>query len=342
MATEVGIPSKGAASPPAPVWVEAAWMRPGYSQKVAFVAEGAFGKVYRGFDEEGLPVAIKRYKYTHLDCDRRGIDKEIQTLRLLSGVPGVVKVVDVWEGPCSSRFAALRWAGDDLGVWVKRTGPFPAAVIREVLRQALITLAGVHDAGYMHRDLKPHNVFMSADGDVTIGDFGSSTVENNPTMTPEACTLWFRSPESLLHGRYSFPSDIWALGVTAYHLATGSHLFKEDTSIESITEIFQALGTPTKVNWPEGKTLPNFQATFPQWAPKHPRAVFRGVEEPLLGFLTRLCALDPKKRPTARFALSDPYFAAGEAFLPHVPGGPVLEEVGCEAAEKCSSMSDCA
>lgn len=317
-------------------------MRPGYSQKVTFVAEGTFGQVYQGFDDEGLPVAIKRYKFTHFDHEKASIDKEIHTLRLLSEVPGVVKVVDAWKGPCSSRFAAFRWAGDDLGIWVKNNGAFSAGVIREVLRQALIALAGVHGAGFMHRDLKPHNIFMSVGGKVTIGDFGSCTVENKPTMTPEMCTLWFRSPESLLHGRYSFPSDMWALGIIAYFLATGSYLFRGDTSIGCIMEIFQAFGTPTHTHWPEGKTLPHFQPVFPQWRPKHPRVVFKGVEEPLLGFLTRLCALDPKKRPTAKGALSDPYFTAGEALPSHVPGGSPGAGGGCEGAEKCSPMSDCA
>jgi len=120
----------------------------------------------------------------------------------------------------------------------------------------------------MHRDLKPQNLLIDRHGNLKLADFGLARAFNLPvkTYTHEVVTLWYRAPEILLgEKRYSTPIDIWAIGTIFVEMVNRRALFPGDSEIDQIFKVFQVMGTPSDVNWPNGTKLPDYKATFPAW-----------------------------------------------------------------------------
>jgi hypothetical protein len=83
-------------------------------------------------------------------------------------------------------------------------------------------LQAIHDAQVVHRDIKPHNIFVTKHGEPAIGDFGISSIENERTITGGAgFSIDYASPEVFEQGGASAPGDIYSLGATLYQLASG-------------------------------------------------------------------------------------------------------------------------
>ncbi|EPY32188.1 cyclin-dependent kinase [Strigomonas culicis] len=93
-----------------------------------------------------------------------------------------------------------------------------------------------------------------------LGDFGLARVENIPVKkySHEAVTLWYRSPDVLLGSAlYSFPVDIWSMGVMFFEMVTGRILFAGHSDEEQLVRMFRLLGSPTKDTWPSMLSYPS-------------------------------------------------------------------------------------
>lgn len=115
----------------------------------------------------------------------------------------------------------------------KRAGrPFDTAQVLRWLKQLASALSYVHDDCVLHRDLKTANVFLSAGGDIKLGDFGLSRALS--TYTHFASTIvgtpYYMAPEVIASESYAHPADCWALGVILFEMLTlrrpfdGEHL----------------------------------------------------------------------------------------------------------------------
>jgi serine/threonine protein phosphatase PrpC len=119
--------------------------------------------------------------------------------------------------------------GQSLAEWMADQAQPDLARVRDVVRQIASGLLALHRREMVHRDLRPHNVLMDADGTVKIIDFGSVSVaglnEIVPPVEGEAAyagTLQYSAPE-LYRGLPATPaSDLYSLGVIAYQLLTGA------------------------------------------------------------------------------------------------------------------------
>ena len=110
--------------------------------------------------------------------------------------------------------------------------PLPFAVIRALLFQVGSALAYAHRRGVIHRDVKPANIMLNADGDAIVTDFGIAKVstENALTMTGTILgTSLYMSPEQCYAAPLTGASDQYSLGVTAYELLTGRPPFEGST-----------------------------------------------------------------------------------------------------------------
>lgn len=127
-------------------------------------------------------------------------------------------------------------------------GPLTPQRTAHIGAEVLAALRAAHDAGVLHRDVKPANVLMSNDGRVVLTDFGIAMVEGSSalTMTGEVIgSPEFLAPERAL-GRTPGPeSDLWALGVLLYAAVEGSSPFRQNTPLSTLRAIVdEELPTP--------------------------------------------------------------------------------------------------
>jgi formylglycine-generating enzyme required for sulfatase activity/tRNA A-37 threonylcarbamoyl transferase component Bud32 len=130
--------------------------------------------------------------------------------------------------------------GEELHDALDRLGPLPLGDVTEVLSQVGHALERAHAMGIVHRDLKPQNVFLAAarrkDAAFTakILDFGIAKLvaDSQKTSTQPLGSPLFMSPEQTdAKGRISPASDVWALGLIAFKLLTGSDFWRETQSL---------------------------------------------------------------------------------------------------------------
>ena len=189
----------------------------GYSIEHA-LGRGGFGEVYYAVSDSGRQVALKAVQ-NYEDIELRGIS---HCMNLKS--PHLVSIFDVKHNDRGDAFVIMEFvAGPSLRELLDESpeglGAEKAAwFVREMAKG----LALLHDAGVVHRDLKPHNVFVE-DGYVKVGDYSlsktmSASHRSGHTMT--VGTVHYMAPEISL-GRYDKTVDIYALGVMLYEMLTG-------------------------------------------------------------------------------------------------------------------------
>lgn len=110
------------------------------------------------------------------------------------------------------------------------------------LYQLLRGLKYVHSANILHRDLKPSNLFLNANCDLKIADFGlARTTSETDLMTEYVVTRWYRAPELLLNcSQYTAAIDVWSVGCILGEIVTRQPLFPGRDYIQQlklITEV---------------------------------------------------------------------------------------------------------
>jgi hypothetical protein len=194
------------------------------------VGRGAMGIVWRGRDELlRRDVAVKEVQITaltmpdeaELACQRAL--REARTAARLSH-PGVVTVFDVVEEHGSPWIVMELIGGRSLDQVIAEDGPLPPLHAAELGTSLLSALATAHAAGVLHRDVKPSNVLITAEGRAILTDFGIATIAEEPGLTQAGLvvgTPGFTAPERV-HGHAATPgSDLWSLGATLYAAVEG-------------------------------------------------------------------------------------------------------------------------
>jgi len=131
--------------------------------------------------------------------------------------------------------------GTPLSDLVKKQGPMPYRRAADIILQTLDSLEEAHDAGIMHRDLKPDNLFVSqhrGQDHVSVLDFGIAKLVGDSSMdtitkTGMICgTPAYLSPEQAMGHKVTTASDIYSLGIVFYELLAGSPPFQKTTAME--------------------------------------------------------------------------------------------------------------
>jgi len=231
------------------------------------VGEGGMGTVYRAEDTRtGAPVAVKV-----LD-DARTRDPQIlsrfrREARIATALrhPNIAAFHDFDEAVVPSTtggarrrvvFLVIEWvAGEDLTAALQRKETFGTARLAEIARQLTSALEAAHAVGVVHRDLKPSNIRLTPDGKVKVLDFGLAKIlesaelhrDHPPTFQTSIGSLLgtapYMAPEQLFGRGVDARTDLFALGVVLYQMATGEVPF----SGRNIVEVLQAVSSKAPV-----------------------------------------------------------------------------------------------
>jgi eukaryotic-like serine/threonine-protein kinase len=222
-------------------------------QIIALLGAGGMGRVFLARDSRlGRQVALKLLptQYTQ-DAERvRRFQTEAKAASALNH-PNILTIHDVGEAAGKQFIATEYVEGQTLRQLLQR-GPVPAAQVIEIALQLTDALAAAHQAGIIHRDIKPDNVMLRPDGYVKVLDFGLAKLTErhgdtatrrhgeeemndpqsairNPHLTRSGVvmgTISYMSPEQALGQAVDARTDIFSLGVMLYELLTGVQPFR--------------------------------------------------------------------------------------------------------------------
>jgi len=199
------------------------------------IARGAAGVVYEALHRElGRKVALKVLR-TGLDTDdttRERFRREAQALAQVHH-DHIVEIYEFGEVDGRPYYAMSLVKGPTLAQLVKADArPSPQELCRGLAGVA-DALQLLHDAGIIHRDVKPSNIMIAENGRYMLADFGLARTAMSATMTRTGDALGtplYMSPEQMLGSRDAIESrtDIYSLGATMYQLLTGKPPFKTE------------------------------------------------------------------------------------------------------------------
>jgi len=264
---------------------------------VARVARGGMATVYRATDRRlDREVAVK-VMHPHL---ADGVDgaafvsrfrREARAAARLTH-PGVVAVYDQGVDGDTSYLAMEYVPGSNLRRELHSAGALTLGRALDVVAQVLAALSAAHRKGLVHRDVKPENVLVVNDGDpaaggrVKVADFGLARAVTEVTTTTTGTvlgTVAYLAPEVITSGTCDARTDVYAVGVLAYELVTGTLPYAGETPIQvAFHHVHEDLPAPgADLDWlPSGvdALVASFTARDPQRRPADAGAALEALQ----------------------------------------------------------------
>ena len=302
---EVGSPSDSANRPePAARTMPAVRLGPGvrlgrYVLQEA-LGEGATATVFRSFHELlSMPVAIKVFEPLDASGDPESASRfrrEAQTLVRLEH-PNIVRIVDV-DVAEGLPFIVMEYVGETtLATQIQNLGRLPATRIAQIGLAVSDALDAATRQGLLHRDVKPSNILERKDGHIKLVDFGIAAHREHSGLLsdPQAAlglvsgTPAYIAPEQALRpNQIDFRADMYSLGATLYHAATGRPLFTHSTAQDLLMAHIQEM--PVHINDLDSGFDPHLASAIHHMLAKQPEHRFpswQAVREALSQSLQR-------------------------------------------------------
>jgi len=185
------------------------------------------GAVWLGRDEVlGRQVAIKRIGMAPggSSPDLLRAEREARLAARLNH-PHVVAVFDLVDEDDQQWLVMEYVEGMTLAELVRKHGALPLDQAAQIVAQAAEALAAAHDAGIVHRDVKPSNILVTPEGQVKLSDFGIARAEADASLTQTGLVTGspaYISPEVASGRQATDLSDVWSLGATLFHALAGA------------------------------------------------------------------------------------------------------------------------
>lgn len=235
----------------------------GKYQIVENLGRGGMAEVYKAYQETlDRYVAIK-VMHSFL-ADEKGFlgrfQREARAMAALNH-PNIVGVYDfdVYEGMyyIVMEFVSGGTLKDRIEDLASKGEALPLDAATRVVLEVADALAYAHGRGMVHRDIKPGNIMLTDDGRAVLTDFGIAKILSGPTFTATGAmvgTPAYMSPEQGLGKAGDERSDLYALGVLFYQMATGRLPYDADTPLAVILKhVNEPIPTPTELN----ETIPS-------------------------------------------------------------------------------------
>jgi len=190
------------------------------------LAQSPHGRVYRARSPEGATVALKELQFASVPGAQQidAFEREAATLKTLHHprIPRYVASFADGEGVHLRLYLAAEFIeGEALSARIAR-GPLSATELRDVAGQVLAVLVYLHRLRVLHRDIKPDNLIVRPGGELIVVDFGSARqLSGSRTYGSTLVGTFGYMPAEQLGGTVDATSDLYALGATLLHAATG-------------------------------------------------------------------------------------------------------------------------
>jgi tRNA A-37 threonylcarbamoyl transferase component Bud32/DNA-binding NarL/FixJ family response regulator len=198
---------------------------PGY-RVLRKLAEGGMSKVYLAERASDRTILVLKMLDPKLNGDplfRQRFVREYQILQRIRN-RHVVSIMDQGMTDDYGYIAMEYFPGGDLKSMIRPPGFAPPVAVRNLMQIAQ-GLEAVHEAGVVHRDLKPQNIMFRADGDLAILDFGlARELDSTATLTQKGVVLatpLYMSPEQCLGLPHDARGDLYSVGVLFHEMLTG-------------------------------------------------------------------------------------------------------------------------
>ena len=190
------------------------------------IARGGTATVYEGLDERlERPVALK-IMHPHVADDPSFLARARREAKSAARLhhPNVVAVLDQGHTADGVLYLVLEYVdGPTLRDVVAHEAPMTPRRTLDLLIPVLRGLTQAHRIGLVHRDVKPENVLLTRGGQVKVADFGlTRAVDEHTTSTTVMGTVGYAAPELVGDGPVDQRSDVYAVGIMAYEMLTGS------------------------------------------------------------------------------------------------------------------------
>lgn len=253
---------------------------------ISKLGSGGMGAVYKAFQPRlNRFVAIKMLPAGLLDNDiaRQRFDRELKAAGKVLH-PNIVTAFDAGQTGNTDYLVMELVEGFDLAQLERCVNPLPIAAVCELIRQASLGLAQVHQLGLVHRDIKPANLMLGPNGQVKILDLGLALLQQSMATESGAeltntnqmmGTFDYMAPEQCVDSHaVDQRADVYALGATLFRLLTGSAPFAHRRSL-------------TQVGRLSAKLLEN---------PPSPSELRNDVPAALATLVERMLAREPEQR----------------------------------------------
>jgi serine/threonine-protein kinase len=219
------------------------------------IGEGGMARVYLAEDldtRDQVALKILRREQTGNRTSRERFLREIDVAAHLVH-PSICRILAAGERSDRAPYLVLELLkGEPMGDVLERERAFTEPYALELAREAASALAAAHRAGVVHRDVKPDNLFLTADGKLKVVDFGFAKL-NEGSVTATGMTMGtvpYMAPEQALADPVDGRTDVYGLGVTLFHMLTGTLPFDDEDDPRLVAQHLYTPAPPPSAHRP--------------------------------------------------------------------------------------------
>lgn len=309
------------------------------------IGGGGMANVYLAHDmilNRDVAVKVLRLDYANDNDFIRRFRREAQSATSLDH-PNIVSIYDIGEENDIYYIVMEYVKGQTLKQYIQQNAPVAFNKVVEIMDQLTSAIAHAHDNGIIHRDIKPQNILIDAEGNIKVTDFGIAMALSSTTITQTNSLLGsvhYLSPEQARGGIATKKSDVYAIGIVMFEMLTGSLPFSGESAVSIALKHLQS-DTPSPKRW--NPTIPqSLENIVLKSMAKDPLYRYETVDEMNDDIST---ALEPHRRNEQPFTIPDEDEEATKA-IPIIKGAALSsaninnEDTNPPSSEQKEKMKD--
>ena len=224
------------------------------------LGRGGMATAFRAEQTRDRQTVVLKIPHEHLLDDREFVERFLREGSLGATIhhPNIIRIFEAGTYERTPFIAMELVDGETLESRLSRDGALPAAEALEIARGIALALDYAHVKGVVHRDIKPDNVMLLADGSVKVMDFGIARVDAAPGLTATHTYLGtplYSAPEAIDPGQVGPHSDLYSLGIVLYRMLSNRVPFEAPSPLKVVElhrkaplpPLAQELGIPAPV-----------------------------------------------------------------------------------------------